>query len=54
MGPSGRIRTLAAPNRRAASHARERNGGGAVALDTTLGITTGGLDRIGEFVGAAE
>src|SRR5262245_47790014 len=47
MGPSGRIKTPAAPNRRAASHASEKHGGGAVALVTTLGVTAGGLDQVG-------
>ena len=45
MGPSARISTPTAPSRRAASHASDRNGKGAVALDTTLGVTACGLDR---------
>jgi hypothetical protein len=45
MGPSGKIKTPTAPKRRAASHASDKNGKGAVALDTTLGVTGCGLDR---------
>ncbi len=39
IGPSAMISTPTAPNRRPASHASDRNGKGAVALGTTLGIT---------------
>jgi hypothetical protein len=38
-GPSAMINTPTAPNRRPASHASDKNGKGAVALETTLGIT---------------
>ena len=37
--------TPTAPKRRPASHASDKNGKGAVALDTTLGVTAGALDR---------
>ena len=45
IGPSARISTPTAPRRRAASHASDKNGKGAVALDTTLGVTACGLDH---------
>jgi hypothetical protein len=45
MGPSAKISTPTVPNRRAASHASDKNGKGAVVLDTTLGVTVCGLDR---------
>src|ERR1700678_4427102 len=45
MGPSAKMSTPTAPNRRVASHATDRNGKGAVVLDTTLGVTVCGLDR---------
>ena len=44
IGPSGRISTPTAPKRRAVSHASDKNGKGAVALDTTLGVTGCCLD----------
>jgi hypothetical protein len=37
--------TPTAPKRRPASHASDKNDKGAVALETTLGITAGVLDR---------
>jgi hypothetical protein len=44
------INTPTAPNRRPASHASDKNGKGAVALGTTLGITA--AISIGKDVGA--
>jgi hypothetical protein len=44
MGPSGKIKTPDASNLRAVSHASERNGKGAVAFETTLGVTGDNLD----------
>ena len=45
MGPSARMSTPDRSQPRAASHASDKNGKGAVALDTTLGVTAYGLDR---------
>ena len=44
-GPFGQDQHADGPQPRAASHASDRNGKGAVALDTTLGVTACGLDR---------
>jgi hypothetical protein len=49
IDPSGMIKTPDAPNLVAASQASDRIGSGAVALETRLGVTACGLDRMTSF-----